>query len=126
MILPTSHLVSKPVINWSHVDPIVRLRGPVPVAYDSDPEQVKQVLLGVASRCAGVLQDRPSDVLLDGFGDSALNFTLRVWTRDHASRPGVLRSELNFAILIALREARIEVPFPQRVVHLRKDAATKT
>jgi small-conductance mechanosensitive channel len=119
MIVPNSHFVTKPVINWSHHEPDVRMRVSVPVAYDSDPEQVRRVLLEAAERCQGVLRDRPPDVLFDQFGDSALVFTLRVWTRDLASRPGALRSELNFAILAALREAGIEVPFPQRDVRVK-------
>jgi small-conductance mechanosensitive channel len=119
MIVPNSSFVSKSVINWSHHEPEVRLRVSVPVAYDSDPEQVRRVLLQAAARCEEVLRDRPPDVLLEQFGDSALVFTLRVWTRDLASRPGALRSDLNFAILAALREAGIAIPFQQRDVHVR-------
>jgi small-conductance mechanosensitive channel len=119
MIVPNSQFVSRSVINWSHHEPEVRLRVSVPVAYDSDPEQVRRVLLEAAARCEEVLRDRPPDVLFDEFGDSALVFTLRVWTRDLASRPGALRSELNFAILAALRDAGIVIPFPQRDLHVR-------
>jgi small-conductance mechanosensitive channel len=119
VIVPNAHFVSSPVVNWSHGDINVRIRIPIPVAYASDPEKVKHLLLSVAAAHVGVLKDPQPDVLFDRFGDSALEFLLRVWTRDYTTRPSVLRSDLNYAINQALREAGIEIPFPQRTLHIR-------
>lgn len=119
MIIPNSDLVSQTITNWSHGDPRVRIRLPVGVAYASDPAKVRDVLLAVAHAHPDVLKDPEPAVFFDGFGDSALNFELGVWTTDRAHAPRRFRSELNFAIERALREHGIEIPFPQRVVHLR-------
>jgi small-conductance mechanosensitive channel len=97
----------------------VQIRIPVGVAYGTDPEKVREVLLAVAQQHPAVLADPPSVVFFDSFGDSSLNFELGVWTQEMSQVPRKFRSELNFAIEKALRENSIEIPFPQRVVHLR-------
>jgi small-conductance mechanosensitive channel len=80
---------------------------------------VRKVLLEVAADHPGVLKEHRADVLLQEFGDSSLNFVLRVWTREFATTPGVLRSELNYAITKKFKEHGIEIPFPQRDLHVR-------
>lgn len=122
MIVPNSEFISSSVINWSYTDRDVRFNIPVGVSYSSDPEAIKQLLLQVGAEHPGVLRQPPPDVLFDGFGDSSLNFLLRVWTRDYTSRPGVLRSDLNFAISKKFKEHRVEIPFPQRDLHIRSSA----
>jgi len=119
VIVPNSEFISSQVINWSYTNRDVRLNFPVGVAYQSDPELVRKALLEVAADHPGVLKDRNADVLLQEFGDSSLNFILRVWTRNYATTPGVLRSELNYAICKKFKEQGIEIPFPQRDLHVR-------
>lgn len=119
IIVPNSEFISSQVINWSYTNRDVRLNFPVGVAYHSDPELVRKTLLEVAASHPGVLKDRNADVLLQEFGDSSLNFILRVWTRDYTTTPGVLRSELNYAICKKFKEHGIEIPFPQRDLHVR-------
>ena len=119
IIVPNSEFISSQVINWSYTNRDVRLNFPIGVAYHSDPELVRKVLLEVAADHSGVLKERNADVLLQEFGDSSLNFILRVWTRDYATTPGVLRSELNYAICKKFKEHGIEIPFPQRDLHVR-------
>lgn len=119
IIVPNSSFVSEPVTNWSYTTRDVRFRIPVGVAYGSDPERVRDVLLQVARAHSSVLAEPAPDVLLTEFGDSSLNFVLRVWTREQAARPGALRSELNYAISKAFKEHDIEIPFPQRDLHIR-------
>jgi small-conductance mechanosensitive channel len=80
---------------------------------------VKRAILEVADEQLGILKDPAPVVLLDSFGDSALNFVLRAWTREFIQRPGALRSEVNFALLKKFEERGIRVPFPQRDVHIR-------
>ena len=120
VIVPNSHFVSSQVVNWSHGDPEVRISVPVPVAYASDPEQVKRVLLEVAAAHAGVLSDPGPDVLFEAFGDSALQFRaarldsgLHLTPRRSQERPQ-LRATQGFAGRQASR-----VPFPQRTLHIR-------
>jgi len=120
IIVPNSDLITQSITNWSHGDPKVRMRLPIGVAYGTDPEKMRAVLLGVAAAHPDVLKEPEPTVFFDSFGDSSLNFELAVWTQDRAHNPRRFRSELNFALEKALRENRIEIPFPQRVVHLRQ------
>jgi len=119
VIVPNSEFISSRVTNWSYTNRDVRLNFPIGVSYKSDAEQVRRALLEVASAHAGVLTQPPPDVLLEEFGDSSINFKLRVWTRRYTTTPGVLRSELNYAILKKFHEENIEIPFPQRDLHIR-------
>ena len=119
IIVPNSQLTSNPVTNWSHGGPRVRLRLPVGVAYGTDPERVRRLLLQTAATHAHVLKTPEPTLYFDGFGDNALNFELAVWTDTMTHSPRRFRSELNFLIERTLRENGIEIPFPQRVVHVR-------
>jgi small-conductance mechanosensitive channel len=119
IIVPNSNFITNPVTNWSYGDPKVRLRLPVSVAYGSDVEKLRRVLLEVAAESPAVLREPSPMVRFLEFGDSSLNFELAVWTIDMAHRPTRFRSDLYFAIERKLRENQIEVPFPQRDLHLR-------
>jgi small-conductance mechanosensitive channel len=118
VIVPNSEMISSAVINWSYPTQKVRFNIPVGVSYDSDPQLVKNLLLEVAKNHPSVLKTPEADVLFDSFGDNALNFILRVWTIEYVGKPGVLKSELNFAISQTFKDQGIEIPFPQREVHI--------
>ena len=122
IIVPNSQFVTSSVINWSYTDRDVRFNVPVGVSYSSDPQEVKKALLEVAAEHPGVLKQPEPDVLFQEFGDSSLNFVLRVWTRDYTSRPGIIRSDLNYAISKKFKERGVEIPFPQRDLHIRSSA----
>jgi len=124
IIVPNSNFITNPVTNWSYGDPKVRLRLPVGVAYGSDVEKLREVLLGIAAENPAVLKEPAPMVRFLEFGDSSLNFELAVWTIDMAHRPTRFRSELYFAMERKLRENNIEVPFPQRDLHLRSGKIT--
>ncbi|MBI1271876.1 mechanosensitive ion channel [bacterium] len=119
IIVPNNEFINGNVTNWSHSSRDVRLNIPVGVSYSSDPETVRECLLAAAEDCKMVLEDPSPDVIFDGFGDSALNFELRVYTSTHVDKPRVLKSALNFLIFQKLKEADIEIPFPQRDLHLK-------
>ena len=119
VIVPNSEFISSTVINWSHNDRNISFRYPVSVSYKEDPKLIKRLLLEIASENNGVLSKPAPDVLFDEFGDSSLNFLLRVWTTDYIDRPNVLKSQLYFAIFKKFRENKIEIPFPQRDLNLR-------
>jgi small-conductance mechanosensitive channel len=124
IIVPNSNFITNAVTNWSHGDPKVRLRLPVGVAYGSDVEKLRRVLLEVADANPEVLKVPPPTVRFLGFGDSSLDFELAVWTIDMAFHPTRFRSDLYFAIEQKLRENQIEIPFPQRDLHLRSGKMT--
>ena len=119
IIVPNSQLTSNPVTNWSHGGPRIRIRLPVGVAYGTDPERLRALLLQVAKSHKDVLEQPAPTLYFDGFGDNALSFELAVWTDTMTFTPRRFRSELNYMIERTLRENGIEVPFPQRVVHVR-------
>jgi small-conductance mechanosensitive channel len=126
IIVPNSQFVTSSVINWSYTDRDVRFNVPVGVSYSSDPQEIKKLLLEIAAEHSGVLKQPEPDVLFQEFGDSSLNFVLRVWTRDYTSRPGVIRSDLNYAISKKFKERGVEIPFPQRDLHIRSSAVEFT
>jgi len=119
IIVPNSEFISSTVINWSHNDRNVSFRYPIGVSYREDPRIVKKILMEVAEENSGVLKKPAPMVLFDEFGDSSLNFHLRVWTTEYINRPNILKSQLYFAIFKKFKEAGIEIPFPQRDLNLR-------
>jgi small-conductance mechanosensitive channel len=119
VIVPNSELITSAVINWSYPTRNVRFKFPIGVAYGTDPELVKKLLIDVAYSHSGVLKEPPADVLLDSFGDNAINFVLRVWTVTYLDRPNVLKSEIYYAVVKIFKEHGIEIPFPQRDIHIR-------
>lgn len=118
IIVPNSRLLDNEIINWSHGNPVSRIRLPVGVAYASDPAQVRQVLLTACRQNNEVLLTPSPQVFFLGFGDNALLFELLVWIAQ-PHRQLVIKSDLYFAIEASLRQHQIEVPFPQRDLHLR-------
>jgi small-conductance mechanosensitive channel len=122
VIVPNSELISNQVTNWVLHDPWGRVTVPIGVAYGSDVEKVREILLQIAADHPLVITDgqkvSPPKVLFRGFGDSALNFELRCFIQSIDRRLDTL-SDLNFAINRALEAAGISIPFPQRDLHLR-------
>jgi small-conductance mechanosensitive channel len=125
IIVPNSEFISSTVTNWSHIDRNVRLNFPIGVSYKSDPEQVRKTLLQVADENPGVLKEPKSDVLIEEFGDNSISFNLRVWTREFINRPGVLKSQVYYEILKKFKQNNIEIPFPQRDIHIHSDYTKK-
>jgi len=119
VIVPNSDFISSRVINWSHNDRNVRFNVEVGVSYNEDPEKIKNILLSVANDNSAVLKNPEPDVIFTEFGDSSLNFNLRVWTTELIQKPHTLRSQLYFEIFKRFREEGIEIPFPQRDLHIK-------
>ena len=120
VIVPNSEFINSRVVNWTHIDPRVRLRINVGVSYRSDPHLVEKLLLEIAEGNPSVLKNPVPTVVFKEFGESSLNFELRVWADDMAHRPGTLESQLNFAIWDKFKEHGIEIPFPQRDLHVKE------
>src|SRR5213596_2990490 len=119
MIVPNTKFIDSPVTNWTYGDPRVRFRIPVGVAYGSDIAKVREALLAAAREHSATLNDPEPTAFLEKFGDSSIEFELVVWSSEMSARPSRYRSDLNFAIEQKFREAGIELPFPQRDLHIR-------
>ena len=119
VIVPNSEFINSQVINWSHNDSRVRFKIPVGVSYKEDPEIVKKLVLDVARNTKGVLVAPAPDLWFDEYGDSSLNFKLIVWTTEFTQRPNALKSALYYGIFKKFSENNIEIPFPQRDLHVR-------
>ncbi len=124
MIVPNSEFIRSPVTNWSHTDRNVRLHLPVGVSYNADPDEVRKILLEVAAAHKGVLETPKPDVIFLGFGDSSIDFELRFWTSEFINRPFNIKSDLYFDTWYAFKRAGIEIPFPQRDIHIRSGSVS--
>jgi small-conductance mechanosensitive channel len=119
MIVPNSKFIDSPVTNWTYGDPRVRFRIPVGVAYGSDIDKVRAALIAAGKENPHTLSDPEPSVFLEKFGENSIGFELVVWSSEMSYRPRRYRSDLNFAIEKKLREAGIEIAFPQRDLHIR-------
>ncbi len=122
-IVPNEKLITERIENLSLADPRILLQSDVTVGYDSDVAVVEKILCEAAKGVPRVLQDPSPAARLVRFGADGLEFSLFFWIADPANGQLNVRSDVNLRILQGLREARIEIPFPQRVVHLPADAA---
>ena len=118
IILPNQTLITDPVINWTHRNKLGRIIISIGVGYSSDPHRVREILLECAKAHLGILAKPAPMVVFTDFGADALMFELRGWLSDIADGL-MVKSDLRFAILAALREEGIEIPFAQRDIHIR-------
>jgi potassium efflux system protein len=120
LIIPNSELVSNKVVNWTHYGAgINRLTLKVGVAYNSDVRQVTQLITEVCQANPRVVAAPPPQIFFEAYGDSSLNFTAFVHLRIPSDRTPATH-ELNSAILEAFNERGIEIPFPQRDLHIKE------
>jgi len=117
-VIPNQNFLINPLINWTLSDPITRVVFNVGIAYGSDTEQALRVMTEVVQSHPEVLEEPRPTVFFIGFGDSSLDFQVRVFVRERVRRLP-LTHDLHMALNKALQEAGIEIPFPQRDLHLR-------
>ena len=123
VIVPNSELISNQVTNWMLTNNVGRLVAPVGVAYGSDVDKVIEILKNIAAEHPDVIADQPDyrvRALFLEFGDSSLNFELRCYVRNVDERL-LIHSDINLSIDRAFRKEGIEIPFPQRVVHMQNE-----
>lgn len=118
LVVPNKEFVTGQLVNWTLSDNIIRVVIPVGVAYGSNTRRAMEMLYAVAEQHPDVMKDPAPQVLFVGFGDSALNFELRVFS-PHMDALIRIRHDLHLAIDDAFREAGIEIAFPQRDIHIR-------
>lgn len=118
IIIPNADLISNPVTNWTHRDKLGRITVPVGVSYNEDPDRILELLRAAAESTEIVLSEPPPLVLFRGFGDSSLDFEVRAYLQDIATALQA-QTDLLRAIFATFREHGVEIPFPQRDLHLR-------
>ncbi|MGH1417480.1 MAG: DUF3772 domain-containing protein [Hyphomicrobiaceae bacterium] len=118
VIVPNAELITGSVTNLTHQNAMGRLLIPVGVAYDSDPVLVRQILEKIANDCDLIMPYPAPSVSFDELGASSLDFTMRVYVSDINNGLSA-KTELRTQIVIAFREAGIEIPYPQQDIHLR-------
>ncbi|MEM8875203.1 MAG: mechanosensitive ion channel domain-containing protein [Planctomycetota bacterium] len=118
VLVPNKNFITDQVINWTLSSPVTRLLIPVGVAYGSDVAKAHAAISGAVTGVPAVLDEPAPSVLFIGFGDSSLDFEVRAFVSDLSKRLPTLH-ELHIAIDAALRSEGIEIPFPQRDLHLR-------
>lgn len=120
VIVPNSDLITSTVVNWTHGNTLGRITIPIGVSYDSDAKQVYELLQSIAKGHEKVLADPAPLVVFEDFGASSLDFTLRIYVGNIRESLSV-QTDLRLEILEAFRKENIEIPFPQRDVHIKSD-----
>ncbi len=123
VIVPNSELITKAVVNWSLTDFYRRTDIMIGAAYGTDPQKVLNILTELTATQTGVMRQPEPLITFDQFADSSLNFTVRFWSKLDTRLQ--IRSELNIRINEAFEENGIEIPFPQRDVHLHMEQETE-
>ncbi len=118
LVVPNKNFITDPLINWTLTDPITRIVIKVGIAYGSDTELAHRTMTEVVKGHPDVMVDPRPTIFFTGFGDSALNFDIRVFVKDHLLRMPLIH-DLHMALNKSLADAGIEIPFPQRDLHLR-------
>jgi small-conductance mechanosensitive channel len=123
ILVPNSEFINGRVTNLTLRDAFTRVRIPFGVAYGTDKDLVRKAVLEAAETVPHMLigpKARPPQVWLMNFGESSLDFELVVWIKpESVKRPGAVKADYNWAIETALSKYGIEIPFPQRDLHIR-------
>ncbi len=125
LIVPNSQLINDRVINWSNSNKLTRFHVGVGVAYGSDVEKVRDILIKCGNDHESISNRVKPIVMFKEFDDSSLNFDLIFWS-DEVWKIEVVKSDLRFAIDKAFRESEVTIPFPQRDVHFKNPLNTNS
>jgi len=118
VMIPNLRLIENPVTNLTHKGRTGRIDVPIGVAYGTDTQKVRDILMGIAEADERIKETPAPNVIFAAHGDSSLDFVLRAHTANVNERLSIA-SDLRFEIDKAFRKAKIEIPFPQRDVHIR-------
>lgn len=117
-LIPNEDLITQRVINWSYSSKAVRLRIPIGISYKSDPHLAKTLILQAIKDIDRVIENPVPACLIKEFGDNSINLELRAWIEDPSNGVSNVKSQIYFAIWDAFKQNDIEIPFPQRDVHV--------
>jgi len=118
VVVPNNEIMRRDIINYTMSGAHIRLRIPFGVAYESDIERAKQILIELAGKTEGVKMDPEPIVIVRGFGPSEVNLQLRVWIEDARVRRAIA-DQITEKTMLAFAEAGVEIPYPKRDVYLR-------
>jgi small-conductance mechanosensitive channel len=118
-LVPNQNLISNPFINWSYSDQRVRIKLPVTVSYDDDPEVALKLLVDATENHPRILRDPPPVSRLISFDDNGIRLEIRFWIADPVNGVNNVRSDVNRAIWRIFRARGVSMPFPQREVRIR-------
>lgn len=121
ILIPNEDFITNKVINWSFTDRIVRIRADVGISYATDVREAIRICNEAASSISRVLKNPEPTCLLKEFGDSSINLQIRFWIDDAPQGVSNVRSEVLLAVWEAFRDNSIEIPFPQRDLHIKSD-----
>jgi small-conductance mechanosensitive channel len=121
-LIPNENLITQEVENWSYSDRMVRLHIPIGVSYHSDLHLVRKLLLQAVEEHPRILDTPAPNCLITGFGDNSVDHELRLWIGDPQAGVSNVRSEIYYKIWDLFKAHGVEIPFPQRDVHLKLDA----
>lgn len=124
-LIPNENMITEKVENWSYTNNLIRVKIPIGVSYNSDLRLVEKLLEAAANESSKVIDMPGPRVLLKGFGESSVDFELRVWVADPMSGLDFPKSELLFSIWDKFQENNIEIPFPQRDIHIQAENFSK-
>jgi len=117
-LIPNEDLITHQVVNWSYSHDAVRLKIPIGISYKSDPRKAIELCFEAAREEKRVLETPPPNVLVKGFGDSSVDIEIRIWIRDPKNGVSNIKSAVLLRVWDKFRENGIEIPYPQRDVHL--------
>lgn len=118
ILIPNEELITSQIVNWSYNDRNVRVRVPIQISYNDDPERALALMRSVAAAHARVLREPAPELRLTGFGDNGIQLELGAWIADPEQGLNEVRSDLNLAIWKAFKAAGITLPSPQRQISL--------
>jgi len=121
-IIPNEDLITNRVINWSYTDKTVRLRIGVGVSYDSNVHEVMRLITEAAAKVDRVLEDPHPVCQLKDFGSSSIDMELRIWIKDPENGISNVSSNIRVAIWDSFKTHRVQIPFPQRDLHIRHES----
>ena len=119
-LIPNETFISNPVTNWSFSDRIIRIRLPIGVSYKADIDLARKLCLEAIEMEERVLKDPEPRCFLTGFGDSSINLELRFWIADPEEGITNISSAINLTIWRKFRDHNVEIPFPQRDLHIKE------
>lgn len=120
-LIPNENLITSEVTNWSYTDRQVRVRIPIQISYDDDPEQVMKILLDACKANSRILLDPEPQARLTNFGDNGIDLELRIWLSDPENGVSNVKSDVYLEIWREFKNQGITIPFPQRDVRLVKE-----
>ncbi len=118
-LIPNENLMINQVENWSYSSRNVRIQVPVGVSYEADIELAEELMLQAAKECDRILDAPPPTVWMSDYGDSSVNFIIHCWIRDPEDGVGNVRSAVLKKLWWLFKENDVEIPFPQRDLHIR-------